>query len=51
MTDVLVFRPPGTDEVLRIDPEGKVFWKGMELVTDADFKQAVLDLIGCFTGR
>lgn len=31
-------------EVIRIDPEGRIFWKGREVETDEDFRAAMLEL-------
>lgn len=31
-------------EVIRIAPDGKLFWRGREVETDADFRAAMLEL-------
>ena len=31
-------------EVIKITPEGCIFWKGREVESDVEFKQAMLDL-------
>lgn len=41
--DTLTIREQGT-EVIRIAPEGRVFWKGREVETDEDFRSAMMEL-------
>jgi len=38
------------EEVLRIDPEGRIFWKGCEVESDADFRAAMLEVHDALTG-
>ena len=40
--NILTINSPG--EVIRIDPEGRLFWRGREVETDDDFRAAMLDL-------
>ena len=42
--DILTITPPGNGEVIRIAPDGRLFWHGSEVETDADFRSAMLDL-------
>lgn len=37
-------------EIIKITPEGDIFWKGKEIKSDADFKLAMLDLKDYLTG-
>lgn len=32
------------EEILRIDPDGRLFWRGREVETDAGMREALLDL-------
>ena len=34
----------GPEEIIRIDREGKLFWRGREVETDDDFRSAMMDL-------
>ncbi len=38
-------------EVIKITPEGDIFWKGKEIESDDDFKLAMIDLKNCLMGR
>ena len=38
-------------EVVRIDPEGRIFWLGREVTTDEEFRQTMLELLKAFTTR
>lgn len=40
----------GGEEVLKIDHEGNIFWRGREVESDDDFKAAMLDLVDMFKG-
>jgi hypothetical protein len=40
---ILNFRP-NNDEIIRIAPDGRLFWRGREVETDDDFRAAMLDL-------
>lgn len=44
MNDILTITPSGKGEVIRIAPDGKLFWHGREVETDNDFRAAMLDL-------
>ena len=35
---------PNNVEVIRIAADGRLYWRGREVVTDADFRAAMLDL-------
>jgi hypothetical protein len=37
-------------EIIKIDPEGRVFWLGREVESDADFRGAMLDLAAALRG-
>lgn len=42
---LLVFRETNpNNEILRLTPDGKIFWCGREVVGDEMFKQAIIDL-------
>ena len=38
------------EEVIKITPEGDIFWKGKEIKSDDDFKLAMLDLRNLLIG-
>ena len=43
--DILLIQPsPYGDELIRIDPDGNIFWKGRLVESDDDFKASMLDL-------
>lgn len=42
--DILRITPTGKAEVIRIAADGKLFWHGREVETDADFRAAMLEL-------
>lgn len=46
--DIFAIRSPASSEVIRIAPDGKLFWHGREIETDADFKAAMLELVEYF---
>lgn len=31
-------------EVFRVDPTGRIFWRGREVETDSDFRSSMMDL-------
>ena len=35
-------------EVIRIGPDGRLFWRGREVETDDDFRGAMMDLAASF---
>ena len=37
--------------VIRIDHDGRIFWKGREVETDADFREAMKELAQVLVGR
>jgi len=43
-TDILTVRKDANTEVIRIGPEGHLFWRGREVETDDDFRGAMMDL-------
>lgn len=43
-TDILTVRNSTSTEVIRIGPEGHLFWRGREVETDDDFRGAMMDL-------
>ncbi len=52
LRDILVDTKPdimlihsSTKEVIRIDPEGRIFWHGREVESDADFRAAMLEMV------
>lgn len=38
-------------EVLRIDAEGRIFWRGREVESDDSFRAAMLDLAATLRGQ
>ena len=42
--NVLHVQPPGQEEVLRIGPDGRIFWRQKEVETDDQLREAMLDL-------
>jgi len=49
--DILVIRPNKAKELIRIAPNGRLFWHEREVETDDDFRAAMLDLAKFFQGR
>lgn len=49
--NILTITPSGKCEVIRIDPEGRLFWNGREVETDDDFRAAMLDLAKYLRGE
>ena len=47
---LLTFNNP-TQEVIRIDKDGRIFWLGREVTTDDEFRQTMLELHRAFTTR
>lgn len=47
-TNIIVIRDNSTNEILRIAPDGKLFWNGREVETDDDFRAAMLELAALF---
>ena len=48
--DTLLIANQG-NEVIRIDREGRVFWKTREVETDEDFRGAMMELRDYWMGR
>jgi hypothetical protein len=44
MTNLLEIRSQEAKEILRIDPNGRIFWKQREIETDDEFRSAMLEL-------
>jgi hypothetical protein len=42
--NIITINNTATTEVLRIDPEGRIFWKQREVETDDEFRAAMLEL-------
>lgn len=42
--DILEIRKDASTEVIRIGPDGRLFWRGREVETDDDFRGAMMDL-------
>ena len=49
--DVLTVWGKDTTEIIRIAPDGRLFWKQREVETDEDFRNAMLDLANALKGR
>lgn len=41
---IIQVRQPDSTEVIRIQYDGRIFWKGREVETDDDFRAAMLEL-------
>lgn len=50
-TDIITCWDKDSTEVIRIAPDGKVFWKQREVETDDDFRSAMLDLARVLKGN
>jgi len=50
VTDIINVCSSGK-EVVRIEPDGKIFWLGREVETDDDFRAAMLELAKALTAR
>jgi len=48
--NIIEVRKPDATEILRIAPDGRLFWKGREVETDAEFRSAMLDLAAALRG-
>jgi hypothetical protein len=46
--DILTLRESNQSEVIRVAPDGRIFWHGREVETDDDFRAAMLDLAVTF---
>lgn len=47
--DLIAIHNPKHKEIVRIDPEGRIFWLGREVTTDEEFRQTMLELHKAFT--
>ena len=47
-TNILEIRKDTSTEVIRIGPDGRLFWRGREVETDDDFRGAMMDLAAAF---
>lgn len=47
--DIITIRTPKYQEIVRIDPQGRIFWLGREVTTDEEFRQTMLELNKAFT--
>lgn len=50
-TNIIQISNSNHKEVVRIDPEGHIFWLGREVTTDDEFRQTMLELHKAFTTR
>ena len=41
----------GTSEVMRIEVDGRIFWKGREVESDDDFRAAMIDVRHALVGQ
>lgn len=37
--------------IIRIEPDGRIFWRGREVVSDDEFKKAMIDLRDAICGK
>lgn len=49
-TDIINVWDKDATEIIRIAPDGRVFWKQREVETDDDFRNAMLDLAKALKG-
>lgn len=49
--DLITIHTPKHQEVVRIGPDGRIFWLGREVTTDEEFRQTMLELHKAFTTR
>ena len=47
-TNIFTVRKDASTEVIRIGPDGRLFWRGREVETDDDFRGAMMDLAAAF---
>jgi hypothetical protein len=50
-TDTITCWDKDATEIIRIAPDGRVFWKQREVETDDDFRGAMLDLANVLKGN
>jgi hypothetical protein len=44
LPSTITINNPKHQEVVRIDPQGRIFWLGREVTTDEEFRQTMLEL-------
>jgi hypothetical protein len=49
--DIITCFDKDSTEVIRIAPDGRLFWKQREVETDNDFRSAMLDLAKALRGQ
>lgn len=47
---ILVFTRNKETPVIKIDPDGRIFWNGREVESDDEFKGAMMDMRNCLMG-
>jgi len=47
-TNILEIRKDASTEVIRIGPDGRLFWRGREVETDDNFRRAMMHLAAAF---
>jgi hypothetical protein len=50
-TDIVIIKPANEPAVIRIDWEGRIFWREREVESDDDFRSAMLELRDYFMGK
>lgn len=50
-TDIITCWDKDQTEIIRIAPDGRVFWRQREVETDDDFRKAMLDLANAIRGN
>ena len=48
--DIISVRQQDATEIIRIGPDGRIFWRGREVETDDDFRGAMMDLAAVLAG-
>lgn len=46
--DLITIHTSECKEIVRIDPQGRIFWLGREVTTDEEFRQTMLELHKAF---
>jgi hypothetical protein len=49
LPSTITINNPSSKEVVRIDPQGRIYWLGREVTTDEEFRQTMLELHKAFT--
>lgn len=47
---ITVFTRNQETPVIKIDPDGRIFWNGREVESDDEFKGAMMDMRNCLMG-